>query len=90
MIRIFLAALLGLAIATPGAASTQLRRSVAQELPLWGYDSAEIDDLTSGQIAQLHHILYGNRSHSDKVGLIRSTIRGGYTWPRRHSGRDRN
>ena len=54
MIRIFLAALLGLAIATPGAASTQLRRSVAQELPLWGYDSAEIDDLTSGQIAQLH------------------------------------
>ncbi len=79
MIRILVAAILAASVAAPAAAASQLRRSVALELPRWGYGQVDIDRLTSGQVAQLHHIMASDRTHSDKAALIKSVLNGAYT-----------
>ncbi len=82
MTRFVLVALLAAAIAAPASASSQLRRLVEQQLPSWGYSEVDVGDLTTGQVAQLHHIMSSDRSHSDKAALIKSVLNGAYTLPR--------
>ena len=76
MMRALLAAILIAALAGPVSASPQLRRMVEMELPLWGYDEVDVDALTTGQVAQLHQIMFGDRRRSDKHRLIRSALDG--------------
>lgn len=82
MIRATLLAAMLAATAAPVAATPQLRLLVEQELPSWGYSDVDVSQLTTAQVAQLHHIMHSDRTHSDKLQLIRSVLRGSYFLPR--------
>ena len=82
MIRAALIAALLAATAVPTAASSQLRALVEQFLPSWGYEGVDVSRLTTGQVAQLHRIMFSDRSHSDKRQLIEAVLNGAYYLPR--------
>ncbi len=79
LLRTTAATLAGLLTLMPAAAQADrspMEKNVARELRTYGFGEVDVDTLTSGQVAALHHILHSKRSTGDKRALIKSTLGG--------------
>lgn len=80
LLRTTVAALAALLIALPAAApaSSQLRANVAREMPHY-VPGVDVSRLSSSQLAAIYSIMHSPRTHSDKIGSIRSVLGGGFS-----------
>ncbi|MGB3553086.1 MAG: hypothetical protein WBA25_00430 [Jannaschia sp.] len=65
------------ATALPSGPLVGQRADVARELPRYGYGDVDVRRLSSGQVAQIAHLIYSGRSEGDIRGQIGSTLRRG-------------
>ncbi|MEM7472483.1 MAG: hypothetical protein AAF340_14125 [Pseudomonadota bacterium] len=74
----FLAATgLAVTLATPSWAERPLdtlEASVATELPNYGFKDVDVRDLSTGQIAHIHHLLYSGKGVADIRGQIGAVL----------------
>jgi hypothetical protein len=61
----------------PARQLTGVRADIARELPYYGYGDVDVRRLSAGQVSQIYHLLYSNRSQGDKRGLIGAVLRRG-------------
>lgn len=74
----FLAATgLAVSLASPSWAERpldSLEASVAMELPNYGFDDVDVRDLSTGQIAHIHHLLYSGKGTAEIRGQIGAVL----------------
>ena len=53
---------------------TQLQRSVARVLPVYGYTNVDVTKLNSAQLAHINHLAGSSKGHADIRGSIGAVI----------------